>query len=462
MRAAMKKVIGPLACLLALSGCSSWQSFPTTLDEVASSEPGRRELAIQQWQTEAGTRVLFVPSPYLPMVDVRLVFDAGSARDGDHPGLARMTSALIGEGADGLDVDAIARGFEELGVNFGAASYRDMAVVEMRSLSEADYLTPATELFARVVGEPDFPAPALERIRAQTLTALQQEKQVPGPQVGKAFYRTLFDQHPYAHSGDGSEDSVRNVRREQLQAFYQRYYAAANAVLAVTGDLSREQAETLAEVITAGLPAGEPAADLPRAARQQQQRVRHLPFESEQTIVLMGHQSIWRGHPDYVPLYVGNHILGGGGFGSILTDVVREEKGYVYGIGSGFSPMAAAGPFTVQFSTGNDNAEDALSLTLSLISDFVDNGPTQAQVDDAVANIVGTFPLRNAENDDIVGQLGAIGFYDLPLDYLQWFEREVRQVTAQQIHDAFRRNVDPASLTIVTIGPASPLAEKQE
>ena len=456
-RLAMRSVL-MLAAIAALWGCSSIQQpFPSSLNDVAQSAPAQRELPIEQWHTDAGSKVLFVASPNLPIVDVRVVLDGGSARDGDLPGVASLTSALIGEGASGLSVDDIARGFEDLGVNFASSSYRDMAVVEMRSLSDSEFLDPALDLFARVIGKADFPPKALERIRAQRLTGLQQEKQVPGPQVGKAFNRVLFGAHPYAHPSEGNEESVASIKRADLVNFWRRYYTGGNAVIAITGDLTRAEAEALAARVSSALPAGDAAPALDRATPLTVREVTHLEFDSAQTIVLMGNQSIWRGHPDWVPLYVGNQILGGGGFGSILTDVVREEKGFVYGIGSGFSPMAAAGPFTVQFSTGNDTAEEALAITLELITDFVEKGPTQKQLDDTIANIVGSFPLRNAENDDIVGQLGAIGFYDLPSDYLQWFEAEVRKVTVEDIRAAFQRNVDPATLAIVTIGPKAPV-----
>ena len=155
-------------------------------------------------------------------------------------------------------------------------------------------------------------------------------------------------------------------------------------------------------------------------------------------------------------LHVGNQILGGGGFASILTDEVRQKRGYVYGIGSGFSAMAAGGPFQVQFKTANENADEALTLTLDLIDTFVEDGPSQAQLEQARANILGSFALSTADNSDIIGQLGAIGFYDLPLDYLQWFNRQVRQVTVADIRDAFRRTLDVGDLAIVSIGPEAP------
>jgi zinc protease len=449
----MKRWLRVLSVPLLLAGCST---FPTSMEAVREADLGSHALPIQQWQTEAGSRVLFVNSPTLPMVDVRLVFDAGSARDGDHYGVASLTSALIGEGAEGLDVEDIARGFEALGVSYGASSYRDMAIVEMRSLTDPDYFEPALDLFTRMVSTPTFPQTALERIRQQYLTGLQREKQVPGPQVSKAYNRVLFGEHPYGHPSDGTEDSLPAIRREQLARFHQTYYAAGNAVIAITGDLSDDQARQLAERLSSALPAGEAAPALPRAHVLEQQIVSHQTFDSEQTILLLGNQAIYRGHPDWVPLYVGNYILGGGGFASILTDEVREGRGYVYGIHSSISPMAAAGPFSIQFRTANDNADDALALTLALVSDFVGNGPTAAQVEDAVNNITGSFALDVAENDDIVGQLGAIGFYNLPTDYLQWFEAEVRKVTPESIRAAFQRNLDPDDLAIVSIGPQAP------
>ena len=135
---------------------------------------------------------------------------------------------------------------------------------------------------------------------------------------------------------------------------------------------------------------------------------------------------------------------------------MRQKRGYVYGIGSGFSAMAAGGPFQVQFKTANENADDALTLTLDLIREFVEQGPSQAQLEQARANILGSFALSTADNSDIIGQLGAIGFYDLPLDYLQWFNRQVRQVTVADIREAFRRTLDVEDLAIVSIGPEAP------
>ncbi|MDX1804278.1 MAG: pitrilysin family protein, partial [Alcanivorax sp.] len=442
-----------LTGLLALAACSS---FPHTEKQVAAITPAAPKLAIQAWHTDGGARVLFVHNEALPMLDVRLVMDAGSARDGQVAGLASMTSALLGEGAKGLSVDDIARGFENQGASFSSSSYRDMGVISLRTLSDPQYRQPVTDLFCKVIGQPDFPQASLDRIRAQMMQGLRMDQQVPGPQVGKAFQATLYGDHPYGHPSDGTLKSLPGIQRQQLVDFYQRYYAAGNAVIALVGDISRQQAETLANRISQALPAGPAAPKLARAKPLTERRVKHIDFPSSQTHILIGNQATWRGNPDHVALFVGNQILGGGGFASILTDEVRQKRGYVYGISSDFQPMAAGGPFTVQLQTANKNADQALTLTLDLIRKFIKAGPTAEQLKEAKTNLLGSFALATADNGDIIGQLGAIGFYNLPLDYLQQFNKAVQQVSADDIRRAFQHTLDPDHLAIVSIGPRAP------
>ncbi|AJD46555.1 hypothetical protein S7S_00655 [Isoalcanivorax pacificus W11-5] len=431
-------------------------TFPTTLEAVTQAEPGRRQLDIRQWQTDSGSRVLFVHTGQLPMLDVRMLFDAGSARDDGQPGLASLTNAMLDQGADGLDVGDIARGFEDLGASFGNSSHRDMALLTLTSLSAPEFRDPALALMRRVLHAPSFPEDALARLRTQMLQGLRMQQQVPGPQLSRAFNALLFGEHPYATPSGGTPESLPGITRDDLVAYYQRYYTAQNAVIALVGDITEDQARDIATQLSAALPQGERAVRLPVAATLTERHTTHIDFPSSQTHISLGNQLISRGHPDYVPLYVGNHILGGGGFSAILMDEVRQKRGLVYGVYSGISPMASGGPFTVSLQTANDNADAALKLTLELISDFVANGPTDEQLQLAVDDLTGSFALATASNSDIVGQLGAIGFYDLPLDYLDEFQQAISDVSAGDIRDAFQRHLVPDNLAIASIGPRAP------
>ncbi|HCJ64134.1 MAG TPA: peptidase M16, partial [Alcanivorax sp.] len=115
----------------------------------------------------------------------------------------------------------------------------------------------------------------------------------------------------------------------------------------------------------------------------------------------------------------------------------------------------------LQLQTANDNADQALALSMGIVRDFIENGPTEAQLEAAKANILGSRALETADNSDIIGQLGAIGFYDLPLDYLQRFNQRVEAVTVEEIRAAFQRALDADRLAIVSIGPRAPQTDRQ-
>ena len=433
-------------------------AFPVSLPEIQAAEPGRRELEIQRWETEAGSRVLHVQTDQLPMVDVRLVFNAGGARDGDLPGLAALTNALLDQGADGMDVDEISEGFEDLGARFGSSSHRDMALVSLTSLSTEEFLEPALTLTERILRAPDFPEDALNRTRTRMQQSLLMQQQVPGPQVSQAFQSLLFGTHPYGAPSGGTQDSLPLLDRDRAEAFYRTFYTQQNAVIAIVGALPEDRARALAERLSNALPEGDPAPALPQAEAPPESVTTHVTFPSSQTHIQIGTQVVSRDHEDYVPLYVGNHIFGGGGFSALLMDEVRQRRGLVYGISSSISPMAAASPFRISLQTGNDNADDALGITLRLLRDFVAEGPTAEQVQLAVDYLTGSFAMSTASNSAIVGQLGAMGFYDLPLDYLDQFQRDIAAVSAAEIRDALQRHLDPTRLAIASIGPRAPEA----
>ena len=190
------------------------------------------------------------------MVDVRLVFDAGSARDADKSGLAAMTSAMLTQGAGDWDADAVAERMEDVGATLSAASLRDMAVVTLRSLTQEPALETALTTLIQVLANPRFAAPDLERVRQNTLTALRQAEQDPGTVGQKAFYKAIYGTHPYAADPAGTPQGVSALTRDDLRAFHGRYYSARNAVVALVGALTRDQAEAIATRITASLPGG--------------------------------------------------------------------------------------------------------------------------------------------------------------------------------------------------------------
>ena len=411
---------------------------------------------IQNWETSKGTRVFFVESHELPMVDIQLIFDAGSTRDPkDKNGLALLTNSLLSQGAAEKNADDISYEFESLGAVFSTDAGYDSALLSLRSLSEEKKLRAALDNFKQVVSRPDFPEAALERQRRQLLVGIQQKKQSPGAIASDAFSSAVFQQHPYAKPSEGTEETVKSLLRQDIVAFYQRYYVSQNAMLVIVGDMDRKKAVALAEDLLNTLPLGEKPQPLASVKPLKKAKLVKHDHPSAQMHILFGQPGVKRGDVDYFPLYVGNHILGGSGLVSLLFKEVREKRGLSYSAYSYFSPRRHLGPFVAGLQTRADQADTALQVLKNTISDFIDKGPSKKQLIAAKQNITGGFPLRLDSNSKILGYVAMIGFYGLPLDYLDKFNAEVESVTVEQIRDAFQRRVHPDKMVTVMVGPTA-------
>lgn len=407
---------------------------------------------IQHWQTSNGARVYFVPAMELPMVDIEITFDAGSARDGNQFGVATLTNALLSEGAGSLDADAIAEKFDSLGASFTNSAGRDMASTSMRSLTEANLLQPALETYALLLAQPTFSPKAVARVQRQLLVQLQYQQQDFSSITDNLFYKTLYGDHPYAHPQEGTLTTIKALTPEDVKAFHQRYYVAKNAVIAIVGALTRAQAEHIATQLVAELATGTPAAPLPPVKLLTQAQIHHSEQPSEQTHLLLGQPVYSRHDPDYFTLYVGNHILGGSGFTARILREVREKRGLAYSAYSYFNPLRVKGPFVIGLQTRNDQTQQALAVVKETLHTFIEQGPTEEELQVCQQSITGGFALRVDSNSKIVNYLSVIGFYNMPLNHLQTFSDKVNAVTTAMIKDAFQRRVKPETFVTITVG----------
>jgi len=412
--------------------------------------------AIQHWTTSNGARVFFVPAPELPMVDVRLVFDAGSARDGQKPGLAQLCNSLLDDGAAGLNANQIADRFERVGARFSTRTYRDMAIVDLRSLTDNDLLNSAAQTTAQLLAEPSFPVDALERERQRALISLRERQQSPDTIADDAFMAALYNGHPYANPTEGTVTGLTSMSRSDLAAFHQHYYVGRTTTIAIVGALDRAAAENLAWTLVKPLNTGrtaplfQPIATPPMD--NSSQHTLRIDHPSTQTHILIGQPGISRDDPDYFPLYVGNHVLGGSGLVSRISEEIREKRGLSYSAYSYFTPMRQRGPFTIGLQTRNDQVDQALQVARDTLQEFIKVGPTPKELEESKQNITGGFPLRLSSNKKIVGMLAMIGFYQLPLDYLDTFSTKVQAMTLDDIRDAFSRRIQPGSMITVLVG----------
>jgi zinc protease len=415
--------------------------------------------SIQHWQSASGAKVLFVENHDIPMLDIAVSFPAGSSFDTvDSSGVAGLTHHMLNAGSEGLSEDEISRGMADIGARFGGGFDQDRSSVSLRTLSSLGMRDKALDIMAIVLQRPVFPDGILDREKARLIDTLKEAGTKPENIADKAFQKAVYGTHPYALPVNGEIASVEKISMHDLRNFYNAHYSAGNAVVAIMGDASRAEAEAIAQKLTGRLPPSSAAAklNLPDVKIRIQPSELRISHPASQSHILIGAPGMSRTDPDYFPLYVGNYILGGGGFVSRLMNEIREKKGLAYSVYSYFIPLKQPGAFQIGLQTKKEQADEALHLVRNTLQEFIAKGPTEKELLAAKQNIVGGFPLRIDSNSKILGYLSVIGFYDLSLTYLDDFTDKIDRVTVAQVRDAFARHFDPQAMATVIVGaPAS-------
>ena len=408
-------------------------------------------LPIQHWITPSGTRVYFVESRSIPMLDINVDFDAGGRRvSAERAGLGGLTHTLIKAGSAARSEEEISQLIADVGAQLDGSVDRDRAGLALRTLSSERERTQAIATFAEMLQTPAFPDAAFAREKARLADAVKEDETKPDAIASHAFYRLLYAAHPYALAP--TPETVLRIGRADVEGYYRANYVAERAVVTIIGDADRALAERIAEQLTAGLPrAGGAPLPLPPVVQPPGQTLR-IAHPASQSHILLGLPAIARNDPDYFPLLVGNYVLGGGGFVSRLYLEVREKRGYAYSVYSYFLPLAQEGPFQIGLQTKKEQADEALTRVRVVLDEFLGRGPSAAEIKAAKQNLVGGFALRIDSNRKLLEQVAMIGFYQLPLTWLDDFAAKVEKVSAAEVRAVFARRVRPDNLVTVVVG----------
>jgi len=419
---------------------------------IACGGVAQAQVRIQHWTLATGARVYYVESRAIPVLDVAVEFPAGSAWDAGRPaGVARMTLQMLRAGSARFSEDESNQRLADIGAELRDNFDRDRAGFSVRTLSSER--ARAVEVLADMLQAPRFPAEALERERARAVADVKETETQPEGAAERRLYALMYAGHPYGIVPTAA--SLAAIKLEDVERFYRERYRASRAVVTIVGDVDRDAAGALAEALTARLPAGpDDGPRLDPAKPPAHGQLARIARPSAQSHVLAGMPGLARDDPDYFPLFVGNFVLGGGGFVSRLYNEVREKRGYAYSAYSYFLPLAARGPFLMGLQTRNDQADEALEQARAVLDDFIKNGPTPKELAAAQRSLVGSFPLRLDSNRKILDQVAMIGFYRLPLDWLDKFIPGIKAVTLESVRSAFSRRVRPEELTTVVAGAA--------
>ncbi|MBI3301330.1 MAG: insulinase family protein [Deltaproteobacteria bacterium] len=397
-----------------------------------------------------GATLLVAERPGISMVVMTILLKTGAAVDpAGKEGLANLTAELLTRGTKKHSAQALAEELDFLGASLGVDADYESTTISLTTLTKN--LEPALSLLAEVLLSPTFPTAELNRKRKEIEGRLKSREDQPGWVAQKTFLEKLYPQHPFGRQVEGKPATLATLTQADVKKFHQTYYRPNNAIIALAGEISQEQAITLLRTHLAGWqPADVPSIAWPEVRPLAGERVT-VDKKVSQANVILGQTGIARSNPDYYAVQLMNYILGARGTESRLMKRIREEMALVYHVGSNFTVRKHAGPFTVALQTKNASATQAVAESLQVIRQFIEQGTSEEELAAAKAYFINSFPLRLASNRDVVTLLPVLEFYELGLDYPDRYADLIGQVTLEQVQAAARTYLHPDQFLQVVV-----------
>ena len=413
---------------------------------------------IQTLDAGKGEQVWYVEDHTLPMIAMAATLPAGSSYDpANKAGLASFAASLLDEGAGKMKSQAFQSALNSRGIRLSVQAGRDSLNISLVTLkSHADE---AFRLLGLALSQPRFDADAVARVRAQILASLKQSEEDPSSVASRAFYREFFHDHAYGHPVDGDVASVNAITRADLKAFAKSHWVRGGVNVAVSGDIDAETLNALLTSAFGKLPNMPPP--LPPSAKEiGASGVHVIAMDVPQPNAVFGLPSIERSDKDFIPAYVANYILGGGGFSSRLMTDVREKRGLTYGISTALVPYRRAGLWMGQVASKKTSMRETIDVVRATMKKFATSGPTDKELTDAKTYLTGSFPMAFDSNVGIAAQLNTFQTIGLPVDYVDHRNALIEAVTVDDVKRVAARLFNPAKLTVVVAGTLPPAAKK--
>lgn len=417
---------------------------------AGASLPARGEIAVTTVTSPGGITAWFYENHAIPILSIEASFQGGAALDPvGREGAANLMAALLDEGAGDLDARAFAEAEEALAARLDFRAGRDSIGVSARMLTETR--APTLELLRSALVAPRFDAEAVERMRARMLSSLRADATDPGALAARAFDAEVFAGHPYARPAEGTPESVAAIDRAAIGDAHRAGLVRDRLRIAVAGDITPGELGPILDEVFGALPAGGPP--LPSVAEVRAPgTVEVIDLDIPQSVVLFGEGGIARDDPDYIPAFVMDRILGGGGFSSRLMREVREKRGLTYGISTWLQPDDFGQLYMGRFSSANERAAEAVAIVRAEWRRMAEEGVTAEELVAAKRYLTGAWPLRFDGNARIAEQLLGLQTAGLGPDYLARRNALVAAVTVEDVARVARRMLDPARLTFVVVG----------
>ncbi len=410
------------------------------------------ETKVQILHTKGGIEAWLVQNANLPIIAVEFAFMGGAAQDPKgKEGLAHFTAGMFDEGAGPLDARAFQQKLQRLAVSLRFNPSEDYLAGAMQTLSANRQ--EAFELLRLSLAEPRFEQDAVERVRGQATAMLRRQANDPDRRAYLAFSAAAFPDHPYGKPIEGTEETVRTIRREDIVAAHKRLLARDNLKITVAGDIDAVELEALLDKTFGGLPEKADLKPVEDVELQSRGRRIVVDLKSSQSRIQFGAIGPKRHDPDFMAVSILSSILGGDSLTTRLFDAIREKRGLAYGVNTSLLWYRHAGIFMGLLSSRNEMAAEALKVAEQEISKFAQEGPSAKELEDAKNFLVGTYALRFDTTAKIAGLLLGLRVDDLDPSYLTEREKLICAVTIDDVRKAAQKYLKDPLLVVVAGEP---------
>ena len=407
-----------------------------------------------------GLQVVAVLHHEQPSVTMRLLVRVGTASDPKGKlGLARLAASLLDQGTSGPDAktsEEINDAIDFIGGEMSAGAGSDLTFVNMVVMK--DSFETGMRMLSDISRRPAFAPTEIDRQRQQTLSGLQVNMQDPEWVANSVFDRLVYGFHPYGMPENGTPETLQAISREDLVAFHDKYFAPNNAILAVVGDVTAEEAFATVKKVFGDWPKKEVVADKFIDPPDPTRRVIVVNKpDAVQTEVRVGHLGVPRTSPDYMALNLAIRILGGEG-SNRLHQVLRTQRSLTYGAQAQFDTLKESGDFEAETNTRSEATAEVLRLIVDEFWRLQRERVSEVELLDAKAYLTGSFPLTIETPNAIALQVINVLFYGLPVSDLQTFRDRVNAVSVDDVQRVARKYLRPDRLSVVLVGNASAFA----
>lgn len=417
----------------------------------------RAKLDVERVELPNGLVLLLSEDHTVPAVSIKAIVGAGSRFESDdRAGLASLVGELLDAGTTTRNSKQIAETIEETGgrlATFG--DYQSSGVVVM--LLSKDVAL-GLEVSSDLLINPAFPEDKVQQCVERRVAQIKARLDIPRTLASDTFNEIVFEGAPLHRPPLGYEQTVKSITQSDVLDFYRRYYRPDNTMLAIVGDIDKEEIKSTVLSTIGKWERTSPfqPQQVPKAHRQTSPVTEVVNAPKEQVNIIIGHVGIERRNPDYFALLVMDTILGSSpGFTSRIPRVLRDEQGLAYSTFSNITSSAGLDPgrFIAYIGTAPENLDRAIAGLRGEIARIVESGVTQEELDVARSYLTGSFVFRFQKNSQVAEFLIEAEIYGLGFDYLERFPELIRAVTIEDVNRVTRKYIDPLNLTTVVVGP---------